>query len=243
MIDIIPAIDVIGARCVRLTKGDYATKKVYDASPLEMAKQFADCGVNRIHMVDLDGARTSCPVNLKVLEEVASKTDIEIEWGGGISNADALSSVFNAGATQAIAGSVAALFPADFSSWLREFGGEKILLGADVRDGAVCVKGWKQRTDLTIKEQIGWFMEDGLKYVVCTDISRDGLLQGPAFELYENLMKEFPGVVFTASGGISKMGDIERLDAMGMPKTIVGKAIYEGKITLEDIEKWQSQRG
>ncbi len=238
MIEIIPAIDITGGRCVRLTKGDYASSKVYDASPLDMSLQFADCGVRRIHMVDLDGARESRPVNLHILEQVAARTHLEIEWGGGISGPDALESIFDAGATQAIVGSVAALKPELFREWLLRFGAGKILLGSDVKDGTVAVKGWQERTALTISEQIGWFLPDGLKYVICTDISRDGMLQGPSFELYRKLQEEFPRVVFTASGGVSTMEDIVRLDELNMPKVIVGKAIYERQISLEDIRKW-----
>ena len=238
MIEIIPAIDIIDGRCVRLTKGDFADKKVYDASPLDMAMQYADCGVRRIHMVDLDGARRSKPMNLKTLEEVASKSGVEIEWGGGIADDSSLASIFNAGATQAIIGSVAALRPAEFSRWLRIFGPDRMLLGADVRDGVVAVKGWVQQTGLTLNEQISWFLEDGLRYVVCTDIARDGLLQGPSFELYAELMEEFQSVVFTASGGISGMDDIRELDRIGVPKVVVGKAIYEKRIKLDDIREW-----
>ena len=238
MIEIIPAIDIIDGRCVRLTKGDFADKKVYDASPLDMAMQYADCGVRRIHMVDLDGARRSKPMNLKTLEEVSSKSGVEIEWGGGIADDSALASIFNAGATQAIVGSVAALRPAEFSRWLRIFGPDRMLLGADVREGVVAVKGWVQQTGLTLSEQISWFLEDGLKYVVCTDIARDGLLQGPSFELYAELMEEFQNVVFTASGGISGMDDIKELDRIGVPKVVVGKAIYEKRIKLDDIKEW-----
>ena len=238
MIEIIPAIDIIDGRCVRLTKGDFADKKVYDASPLDMAMQYADCGVRRIHMVDLDGARRSKPMNLKTLEEVASKSGVEIEWGGGIADDSALASIFNAGATQAIIGSVAALRPAEFSRWLRIFGPDRMLLGADVRDGVVAVKGWVQQTGLTLNEQISWFLEDGLRYVVCTDISRDGLLQGPSFDLYADLMEEFQSIVFTASGGISGMDDIRELDRIGVPKVVVGKAIYEKRIKLDDIKAW-----
>lgn len=241
MIEIIPAIDIIDGRCVRLVKGDYSAKKIYDCSPVDMAMQYADCGVRRIHMVDLDGARAQAPKNLKTLEEVASKAGVEIEWGGGISRTPALQSVFDAGATQAIIGSVAAIYPNEFSHWLKDFGGEKILLGSDVKDGVVAVKGWIEKTQLTLNEQISWFIVDGLKYVITTDISRDGLLQGPSFELYTAIMKDFPQIVVTASGGISCMADIEKLSSLGVPKVIVGKAIYEGLISLEDISKWQSQ--
>lgn len=238
MIEIVPAIDVIEGRCVRLTKGDYAEKKVYDASPVDMVMQYADCGVRRIHMVDLDGAKASRPVNLRTLEMCALKSGLEIEWGGGIADADALKSIFDAGATQAIVGSVAALKPELFREWLLRFGAGKMLLGSDVKDGVVAVKGWQEQTALTISEQIGWFLQDGLKYVICTDISRDGMLQGPSFDLYSRLQAEFPQVVFTVSGGISKMDDIVRLNELGLPKVIVGKAIYEKRISLEEIRKW-----
>ena len=238
MIEIIPAIDIIDGRCVRLTKGDFSAKKVYDASPLDMVLQYADCGVRRIHVVDLDGARRSKPINLATLEQIATKSEMEIEWGGGVADDSSLASVFNAGATQAIVGSVAALRPASFSRWLRIFGPERMLLGADVKDGVIAVKGWEQSTGLTLDEQIGWFLEDGLKYVVCTDISKDGLLQGPSFDLYASLMDEFQSIIFTASGGVSCMNDIEELNRIGVPKVVVGKAIYEGKITLEDIGRW-----
>ena len=238
MIEIVPAIDIIEGRCVRLSKGNYAEKKVYDASPADMVLQFADCGVKRIHMVDLDGARASHPINLRTLETCAAKSGLEIEWGGGICDADALKSIFDAGATQSIVGSIAALNPELFREWLTRFGAEKMLLGSDVKDGIVAVKGWQEQTALTISEQIGWFLPYGLKYVICTDISRDGMLQGPSFELYSWLQEEFPSLVFTASGGISSMNDIVHLNELGLPKVIVGKAIYEKRISLEDIKQW-----
>lgn len=241
MTEIVPAIDIIDGRCVRLTQGDYGEKKVYDASPLDMALRYADCGVKRIHMVDLDGAKASEPRNLKVLEQAASKSGLEIEWGGGIALTEALGSTFDAGATQAIIGSVAALKPDLFKLWLATYGPERILLGSDVREGVVAVKGWLEKTELTIQKQIEMFLADGLKYVICTDISRDGMLKGPSFDLYSSLMKDFPSIVFTASGGMSSMTDIEKLAAVGMPKAIVGKAIYENRITFEDIRKWQLQ--
>ena len=237
MIDIIPAIDIIDGRCVRLTKGDYSSKKVYDASPVDMALAYADCGVGRIHMVDLDGAKVSSPANLRTLERVASKCGVEVEWGGGIASGEALRSVFDAGATQAIVGSIAARSPELFREWLLTFGGARMILGSDVRGRKVAVKGWLETTDLDIGEQIGWFLPDGLRSVICTDISRDGCLEGPSFELYKSLQQEFTEVEFTASGGISSMDDIYRLEDQGTPKVIVGKAIYEGHITLKDIEK------
>lgn len=241
MTEIIPAIDIMDGHCVRLTEGDYSARKTYDASPLDMVKQYSDCGVRRIHVVDLDGARESTPKNLSVLEDLASHTDVEIEWGGGISGESYLRSVFSAGASNAIIGSVAALHPADFSQWLRVFGGEKIILGADVRNGAVAIKGWQRSTELTLEDLIGFFLDDGLKHVISTEISHDGKLEGPAFEFYTGIMKLFPNIVFTASGGVSSMADVEKLDMLGIRRVIVGKAIYEGRIQLKEIEKWQLQ--
>lgn len=240
MIQILPAIDIIDGRCVRLTRGDYAQKKVYDASPVDMAARYADCGVTRIHLVDLDGARLSAPANLAVLEQIASRGEVETEWGGGIADETALRNVFDAGATKAIIGSVAALKPALFADWLTLFGADRLILGADVRDGKVAVKGWQESAGLSASALIAGF--EGLQEVICTEISRDGMLGGPAFDLYKALQTEFPSVAFTASGGISSMDDLRALDAMGMPRAIVGKAIYENRISLEEIKLW-SQNG
>ena len=242
MIQIIPAIDLIGGRCVRLVKGDYAQTKVYDASPLDMALRYADCGVRRIHLVDLDGAKVSEPRNLRILEEIASRTSVETEWGGGISSTQALESVLAAGATCAIIGSVAALKPECFSEWLQRFGGRKMILGADVKDGFIAVKGWQEGTTLTIEALVDRFLPDGLTQVIVTDISKDGMLQGPSTDLYTRLQGAYPAVDFTVSGGISSMADIEALDALGLRKVIAGKAIYENRITREDIRRW-SQKG
>lgn len=238
MIKIIPAIDIVSGHCVRLTKGDYGTVKQYDVDPVDMAMRYADCGVSRIHLVDLDGAKESRPMNLKTLEKVAGKAGIEIEWGGGISSADALRDVFNAGATQAIIGSVAALKPELFEEWLDRFSGDRMVLGADVKDGKIAVKGWLEDTALTIDALVERFLPKGLKEVICTDISKDGMLQGPSDQLYVRLQESFEDVSFTVSGGISSMDDIIRLDSLGLRKVIVGKAIYENRITLEDITKW-----
>lgn len=238
MIEIVPAIDIIDGKCVRLSKGDYDQKKVYDASPLDMARAYSDCGVKRIHMVDLDGAKCSAPVNLKVLEQVASAVDCTVEWGGGISGAEALRSVFDAGADHAVVGSVAALHPDLFEQWLEQFGSEKMVLGADVKNGLIAVKGWLETAQLSIDELVERFLKHGLGQVICTEISRDGMLQGPADELYVRLQSAFPEVIFTVSGGISSMADIERLNGLGLKKVIVGKAIYENRITLKDIERW-----
>ena len=237
-IEIIPAIDIIEGRCVRLTQGDYAQKSVYDASPVDMAKRFADCGVKRIHVVDLDGAKSSSPQNLKALEKIAYGANVEIEWGGGIKSEEALRSLFDYGATYAIVGSVAAQKRELFAEWLQLFGGEKIVLGADLRNGKVSVNGWLEDMELTIEELIDGFLPHGLSQVICTDISRDGMLAGPSFDLYTRLQKSYDGVDFTVSGGISSMHDIEQCHNLGLRKVIVGKAIYENRITLKDIERW-----
>lgn len=234
MIQIIPAIDLIEGRCVRLTRGDYGQKKVYDGAPADLARRYADIGIRRIHLVDLDGAKAGEPRNLKVLEAIASAVDCELEWGGGIAHTEALNSVFQAGATHAIAGSVAALKPELFEEWQGLFG-KAIILGADVRDGRIAVKGWLEQVPVTIDDLVKRFLHLGLKECIVTDISRDGMLEGPSTALYRHLQSAFPELSFTVSGGISSMDDICALDALGLKKVIVGKALYEGRITLKDI--------
>ncbi len=237
-LEIIPAIDIIEGRCVRLSQGDYAQTKVYDANPVDMAKRYADCGVKRIHVVDLDGAKASSPKNLKTLEKIAVGADVEIEWGGGIKSEESLRALFDYGATYAIVGSVAAQNQMLFAEWLARYGGERMVLGADVRGGKVAVNGWQQEVELTIDDLVGEFLPMGLSQVICTDISRDGMLQGPSFGLYTRLQEQYGAVDFTVSGGISAMKDIEECDRLGLRKVIVGKAIYENRITLKDIERW-----
>ena len=237
MIRIIPAIDLIDGRCVRLTRGDYGQKKVYDASPVEQARQFAEAGVSRIHLVDLDGAKAGEPRNLKVLEAIAKAVDCELEWGGGIGRSSALESVFSAGAGFAIVGSVAALQPALFQQWLERYGA-RMILGADVRGRQIAVKGWQEQAPVTIDDLVRRFRPHGLRECIVTDISRDGTLGGPASALYEGLQKDFPTLSFTVSGGISSMADIRSMNALGLKKVIVGKAFYEGRITIKDIALW-----
>lgn len=237
MIQIIPAIDIIDGRCVRLTKGDYSLKTVYDGAPEDVALSYADCGVRRIHIVDLDGAKFSRPQNLRSLEKIASRVNCEIEWGGGIKDDRALRDVFNAGSTKAIVGSVAALKPELFEIWLKRYG-KAMILGADIREGKVSVSGWQEDTPLRVEDMVERFAPFGLEEVIVTDISRDGMLQGPSDSLYTALQERYPANSFTVSGGISSMADIERLNALGLRKVIVGKAIYEKKISLKDIEKW-----
>lgn len=237
-IEIIPAIDIIEGRCVRLSQGDYDRRKVYDASPVDMAKRYADCGVKRIHVVDLDGAKSSSPKNLRTLEQMAVGAGVEIEWGGGIKSEESLRALFDYGATYAIVGSVAAREPMLFAQWLAAFGGERMVLGADVRDGKISVNGWQEDLAITIEELIDGFLPMGLSQVVCTDITRDGMLQGPTDKLYVQLQDHYPTVDFTVSGGIGSMADIVRLNDKGLRKVIIGKAIYENRITLKDIEQW-----
>lgn len=234
-IEIIPAIDIIDGKTVRLSQGDYDCKKVYNESPYDAASRYVDAGFERVHVVDLDGAKASTPANLHVLEKLSTIDGIRVEWGGGIKSAEALKSVYDAGATYAVIGSVAACRPELFVDWLKQYGGERMVLGADVLDGIVKVNGWLEGAGLTIDDLLGQFMPHGLKRVICTDISRDGMLQGPSFELYGRLQRDYPGLEFTVSGGISSVDDIERLNEMNLNSVIVGKALYEGFITLDEL--------
>lgn len=229
---ILPAIDLIGGRCVRLTQGDYAQQKVYDADPASMVRQFVQHGMHRIHVVDLDGAKAASPQNLNTLQQLAAIDGAEIEWGGGIKSEQALNAVFAAGARYAVVGSVAAQSPELFEHWLHLYGPERMVLGADVKQGRVSVNGWQHEVDMTIDLLIDRFLPHGLSQVICTDISRDGMLQGPATELYVRLQHKYPTIDITVSGGISCMDDIHQLEHFGLRKVIVGKAIYEGKIVL-----------
>ena len=236
MIQLIPAIDIIEGRCVRLSKGDYSAKTQYDALPLDMAKAYEDAGVKRLHLVDLDGAKASGPQNLATLEQIATRTSLEIEFGGGIKSTDALQAVFDYGATYAIAGSIAAREPELFELWLASYGPEKMVLGADLKGGKVSINGWKEEVDMTIDDMIARFA--AVKQIICTDISKDGMLQGPAFELYKDLQTRYDAIDFTVSGGISSMADIERLNDEGLRRVIIGKAIYENRISLKEIEEF-----
>lgn len=238
MIEIIPAIDLIDGRCVRLTQGDYSQTKVYDAEPLEMAKRYADCGIRRLHVVDLDGAKAKEPCNLRVLETLANATSLDIEWGGGIKSSDALRMAVDAGATRVICGSVAVDNRALFAEWLQQFGPRRVILGADVRNGQVATHGWLKDGGVGVNELVEEFLPAGLSQLICTDITKDGMLQGPNFALYTNLQGRFPTVDVTLSGGISSMEDIQQADSLGIRAAIVGKAIYEGRITLKNLEQW-----
>lgn len=238
MIRIIPAIDIIGGKCVRLSQGDYTMKKVYHDDPLEVARMFEDHGIGYLHLVDLDGAKAKHVVNHKVLSRIASETKLTIDFGGGIKSDDDLRLVFDAGATQVTIGSVAVSDPALFENWLTKFGPEKIILGADAKDGKIAVSGWLDVTNVDIFSFFGKYREKGVIYALCTDISRDGMLQGTAIDLYTNLVKQFPGMNIIASGGVTHVGEIDQLSAIGVEGVIIGKAIYENKITLNDLEKY-----
>lgn len=237
MIEIIPAIDIIGGRCVRLSQGDYDRCTRYDASPVDMVKRFVDAGMTRIHAVDLDGAKTSRPQNLSTLEALASVGGAAIEWGGGLKSEQAVVDAFNAGASYAVIGSLAAKEPAVMAAWTAKYGPDRIVLGADARDGKIAVSGWLETTALTVSDLIGELAPSGLNQAIVTDISRDGMLAGPAFDLYRDLLERWPSVVFTASGGVGTIADIEQLAELGVHRVITGKAIYEGRISLAALTR------
>lgn len=235
MIQIIPAIDLIDGKCVRLTQGDYAQKKIYNENPLEVAKSFEDAGIQRLHLVDLDGAKQKRIVNHKVLELLASKTNLHIDFGGGVQSDEMIEIAFNSGAKQVTGGSVAVKNPDLFEGWLQSYGGEKIILGADARDEKIAISGWEEATTTSVYDFVGNYLEKGAKYAISTDVAKDGLLEGPSFQLYKNLQDQFPSLQIIASGGVSVMDDILKLDEMNIFGVIVGKAIYEGRITLKQI--------
>ncbi|MBR1406862.1 MAG: 1-(5-phosphoribosyl)-5-[Bacteroidales bacterium] len=235
MIEIIPAIDLIGGRCVRLSQGDYARRKTYDQDPVDLARQYAGWGVRRLHLVDLDGAKASSPQNLRVLEQIASLGLLKLEWGGGIKTDQALSDVWNAGADWAIVGSVAAREPARMQAWLRRWG-PRIILGADARDGRVAVNGWLEDSGIALEDLIGQFLPDGLEQAIVTDIARDGMLNGPSFPLYQRLKERFPALRIIVSGGVSRLADILEADRLGLDGIITGKALYENRITSEELK-------
>ena len=235
MIEIIPAIDLIGGRCVRLSQGDYARQKTYDQDPVDLARQYAGWGVRRLHLVDLDGAKASSPKNLRVLEQIASLNLLKLEWGGGIKTDQALSDVWNAGADWAIVGSVAAREPERMEAWLRRWG-PRIILGADARDGRVAVNGWLEDSGIALEDLIGRFLPDGLEQAIVTDIARDGMLNGPSFPLYQRLKERFPALRIIVSGGVSRLADILEADRLGLDGVITGKALYENRITPEELK-------
>ena len=238
MIELIPAIDIIDGKCVRLSQGDYDTKKVYNENPLEVAKEFEANGVRRLHVVDLDGAKSSHVVNYKVLDAIAGHTSLIIDFGGGIKSDEDLVIAFENGAQMVTLGSVAVKQPELFKKWLKQYGAEKIILGADVKDNRISVSGWLEEGEQKLMDFIAHHTKNGIHNVLCTDISRDGMLQGPAIDLYKDIMAHYPTLHLIASGGVSCINDIERLNEAGIPAVVFGKAIYEGRINLKELERF-----
>ena len=238
MIELIPAIDIIEGKCVRLSQGDYASKKIYNENPVEVAKEFEAHGIKRLHVVDLDGAKAQHIVNYKTLEQIAAKTSLTIDFGGGLKTDKDLEIAFECGASMITGGSIAVKNPAIFGKWLSTYGSEKIILGADVKNKKIAISGWIEDTDLELTPFLQEYTEKGITKVICTDISKDGMLQGPSTDLYSEIVSNFPNMYLIASGGISSMEDIETLNNENIPAVIFGKAIYEGKITLSDVEKF-----
>lgn len=232
---IIPAIDIIDGKCVRLTQGDYARKKVYNEDPLEVAKAFEDAGIQRLHLVDLDGAKAKHIVNYRVLERLASHTNLHIDFGGGLKSDEDLRIAFESGAAQITGGTIAVKSPDTFLRWLGKYGTERIILGADVSNGKVAVSGWQEESTEELFPFLERYQAEGIRYTICTEISRDGLLQGSAVELYKEISDRFPALSLIASGGVTTMNELEELRKLGCFGAIVGKAIYEGNISMSDI--------
>jgi phosphoribosylformimino-5-aminoimidazole carboxamide ribotide isomerase len=241
---IIPAIDIIDGKCVRLTKGDYDTKKIYNENPLEVAKKFEDSGIEYLHLVDLDGAKAKHIVNYKVLELIASKTNLKIDFGGGLKSNEDLNIAFNCGAKQITGGSIAVNDRAVFQSWLAKYGPQKIILGADSNNGKIAINGWQDNSKEEVISFIRDYQKKSIQYVICTDISKDGMLEGPSIELYKRIIKSSSNESFSqsikliASGGVSQISDLEDLKTIGCEGVIIGKAIYENRITLKQLEKY-----
>ena len=242
MIELIPAIDLIEGKCVRLTQGDYATRKVYNEDPLDVARQFEDHGIRRLHLVDLDGAKAGRIINYKVLEKLATRTGLVIDFGGGLKSDDDLRIAFDCGAEMITGGSIAVKQPERFLSWLTQYGAGRIILGADAKDKKIAVSGWEEGTDFELIPFVRDYQAKGVQKIICTDISRDGMLQGPAIDLYKELQEALPGLYLIASGGVSSIADIERLAEAGIPAVIFGKAIYEGRIPFKELERFNIER-
>ncbi|SNC63103.1 1-(5-phosphoribosyl)-5-[(5-phosphoribosylamino)methylideneamino] imidazole-4-carboxamide isomerase [Hymenobacter gelipurpurascens] len=236
--EIIPAIDLINGQCVRLTEGDFAQQTTYDSDPLAVAQRFEQHGVKRLHLVDLDGARAKRPVNLPVLERIARHTGLVVDYGGGLQSDEALRQAFEAGAAQITAGSIAVREPETVNSWLHTFGADKILVGADFRDNHIAINAWAEQSERTLQEFLENYLAVGATTFICTDVSKDGKLQGPALETYRELRQTLPAARLIASGGVTTMADVEALAEIGMHGAIIGKAIYEGTITLQQLKAW-----
>ena len=237
---LIPAIDLIDGKCVRLTQGDYAQKKVYNERPLEVAKQFEDAGLSRLHLVDLDGAKAKKVINWKVLETIATQTSLHVDFGGGVQSDDDLRVVFECGAKQITGGSIAVKNPDVFENWLKQHGSKAIILGADARNERVAVGGWEEGTGLWVYDFVEEWAAKGVKYAISTDVAKDGLLEGPSFSLYKNLQERCPELQIIASGGVSNLADLEKLAEMNLFGVIIGKAIYEGRIKLNELKNFKT---
>ena len=234
--ELIPAIDIIDGKCVRLSQGDYSSKKVYSENPVDMAKRFEDYGLRRLHVVDLDGAASSHIVNYRVLEQIAVQTSLVIDFGGGIKSSKDIDIAFESGAAMVTIGSVAVKQPQLMTDWIGKYGAEKVILGADAKDRRIAVSGWKEDSKLELLPFLSDYINKGIKKVLCTDISRDGMLQGPSIALYKEIMETFPNLELIASGGVSSIDDIYRLEEAGVPAVVFGKALYEGRIKLEQLK-------
>ena len=235
---IIPAIDIIDGKCVRLSKGDYDTKKIYNENPLEVAKSFEDAGIRYLHLVDLDGAKSSKIINHKVLEQIASKTNLKIDFGGGLKSNEDLKIAFECGATQITGGSIAVKNPMLFKEWISIYGTDKIILGADANNRKIAISGWLEESKEEVIPFIQNYQKEGISYVICTDIAKDGMLEGPSFNLYKEILDSCKNAKLIASGGISTFDELPKLAELGCEGTIIGKAIYEGRITLKQLEKF-----
>lgn len=241
MIELIPAIDIIDGKCVRLSQGDYDSKKIYNENPVEVAKEMEDHGIRRLHVVDLDGAASQHVVNFSTLEKIASQTGLIIDFGGGVKSDEDLRIAFECGAQMVTGGSIAVKNPDLFTNWLHTYGPEKIILGADVKEKKIAVSGWKESSSCDLFPFLQSYVQKGINKVICTDIGCDGMLQGPSIQLYKEMLQQHPDLYLIASGGVSCMDDIYALQEAGVPAVIFGKALYEGRITLKDLEKLITQ--
>lgn len=240
MIELIPAIDIIDGKCVRLTKGDYNNKKIYNENPVIVAKDFEKQGFRRLHIVDLDGAKSNHIVNVDILKRITSETNLIVDFGGGIKTDNDIELAFQNGASMVTIGSIAVTQPKLFVSWIDKYGPERIILGADVRNGKISINGWKEDSTEELLPFLKFYIDKGINKVLCTDISKDGMLQGTAIELYKSVMREYPSLQLIASGGVSCLSDIIELENNGIPAVVFGKAIYEGKINLNELWEWQN---
>ena len=240
MIELIPAIDIIDGKCVRLTKGDYNNKKIYNENPVTVAQEFEKQGFRRLHIVDLDGAKSNHIVNVDILKRITSETNLIVDFGGGIKTDNDIELAFQNGASMVTIGSIAVTQPKLFVSWIDKYGPERIILGADVRNGKISINGWKEDSTEELLPFLKNYIDKGINKVLCTDISKDGMLQGTAIELYKNVIKEYPSLQLIASGGVSCLSDIIELEKNGIPAVVFGKAIYEGKINLNELWEWQN---